>query len=330
MKFVFLGAGAFGIPGVEACAASTHQLCAVVTQPDKPAGRGQELAATAIALTADAYGWDLHKTDNVNSPEMIEKIRAYQPDCLVVIAFGQKLSPELLAVAPYGGINLHSSLLPNYRGAAPINWAIINNDPTSGCSVIQVTNVMDGGDILASVSTPIGADETAGELHERLANLGGPLLPQVLDAMANDTLARTPQEDCLSCRAPKLNRQMAWVDFAQPAALVSARFRGMSPWPGIAVEVIDPTGKVRTTATILKCKATNPTVGAATSYSADLAGHVLADRTVACGGGGALEIITIQPVGKKPMDLQAFANGYQIGAGWKLRSVVAVPGSSAS
>lgn len=325
MKFVFLGAGAFAIAGAEAVVASPHTLGGVITQPDKPAGRGQEMTPTPIALTADAYGWELHKTADVNSPEMLEIVRAYQPDCLIVIAFGQKLSPELLALAPYGGINLHSSLLPNYRGAAPINWAIINDDPTSGCSVIQVTSVMDGGDILASVETPIGPAETAGELHERLANLGGPLLPQVLDAMANDTLTRTPQEECRACRAPKLNRQMAWVDFTQPAALVSARFRGMSPWPGIAVEVIDPTGKVRTTATILKCKATIPTLGAATTYPPNLAGQVLDDRTIACGGGGALEIITIQPNGKKPMDLQAFANGYQLGAGWKLRSVIPVP-----
>jgi methionyl-tRNA formyltransferase len=323
MNFVFLGAGAFGIAGLEAVASSTHTLRGVVTQPDKPAGRGREFAATPIALTAEAYDWPLLKTADVNGPEALAAIRAWQPDILVVIAFGQKLSPELLALAPHGGINLHSSLLPRYRGAAPINWAIINNDAFTGASVIEVTAVMDGGAILADAQTPIGADETAGELHERLANLGGPLVPAVLDALAAGTLTRRPQDPALVSKAPKLSRQSAWVDFTQPAALVSARIRGLSPWPGVAVEVVDPDGRVRTTATIHKCLARPADLAAGTAHSPDQCGSVLADRTIACGR-GVLEILTLQPAGKKPMDLKAFANGCPIGLGWQLRSVVPV------
>lgn len=325
MKIVFLGAGAFGIPALQALAASEHKVCAVITQPDKPAGRGKSLTPTPIATAAESLGLPILKTADANAPDILALIGALDPDCLVVIAFGQKLSPELLALAPHQGINLHSSLLPKYRGAAPINWAVINNDAVAGVCVIEVTAVMDGGRILDRAQTPIAPDETAGELHDRLALLGAPLLPQVLEALAEGIVQRQEQDLALVTKAPKLSRQIAWVDFTQPAAVVSARIRGLSPWPGVAVEVIDPTGKVRTTATILKCLAHPLAAGTPSAppppHPPEKCGAVLADRTIACGQ-GSLEIITIQPTGKKPMDLKAFANGYQLGPGWKLRSVI--------
>ena len=176
MNIVFLGAGAFGIPSLDALAASAHKILHVFSQPDRPAGRGKHMTPTPVAQWALARGVALTRTENANAAENLQLLRDLKPDCLVVIAFGQKLSDELLAIAPHGGINLHSSLLPKYRGAAPINWAVINNDPLAGVSVIAITSVMDAGDILAAKSTPIGPSETAGELHDRLALLGAPLL----------------------------------------------------------------------------------------------------------------------------------------------------------
>jgi methionyl-tRNA formyltransferase len=320
MNIVFLGSGAFGIPSLEALAASSHRILHVVSQPDRGAGRGKGMTATAVSSWAMAKGVPLTRAQDVNAAEHLEMLRGLKPDALVVIAFGQKLSDELLAICPGRAVNLHSSLLPKYRGAAPINWAVMNNDRHAGVCVIEVTKVMDGGDIFASASTEIGKSETAGELHDRLAELGAPLLPDVLDDFAAGRVGRVVQDLSQVSRAPKLSREMAWVDFVSPAEIVSARIRGLSPWPGVQVEVVEASGKVRVTATILKCQAK----GSTKRHEEGECGQVLADRTVACGV-GAIELITVQPQGKKAMEAKAFANGYGLGEGVRLKSVVAVP-----
>ena len=317
MKIVFLGAGAFGLPSLAALAASGHEVVGVISQPDRPAGRGGKMTATPVAAWAEGRGMKVLKTEDVNAAEALTAVRGMGAECLVVIAFGQKLSDEFLRVAKFGGINLHSSLLPKYRGAAPINWAVINGDAEAGVSVIEVTNVMDGGDILAEARTAVGEAETAGELHDRLAALGAPLLPRVLDELAAGTVRRVKQDVTLKSKAPKLSREIAWVDFSRPAAEVSARIRGLSPWPGVQVELTDAAGKVRGAVTLLKCRA----VGS-TPHGAEQCGVVAKDRTVTCGA-GAIEVITVLPAGKKAMGLAAFANGYGFGEGARVRSVVA-------
>jgi methionyl-tRNA formyltransferase len=254
MKIVFLGSGAFGIPSLEALKASRHEILHVISQPDRPAGRGNKLTPTSVSAWAAERGVRLTRTENANGAEVMGLLRELAGGglaCLVVIAFGQKLSDELLKVAPHGGINLHSSLLPKYRGAAPINWAVINNDAEAGVSVIEVTSVMDAGAILATAATPVGESETAGELHDRLALLGAPLLPRVLDALEAGAVVRVGQDKALATRAPKLSREMAWVDFSHPAAAVSARIRGLSPWPGVQVELIDAAGMSRGVVTVV-------------------------------------------------------------------------------
>lgn len=315
MNIIFLGSGAFALPSLDALF-RTHHILHIISQPDRPAGRGSHLTPTPVSAWALSHNIPLTRTDNANAPDILALLRSLAPSALVVIAFGQKLSDELLSLAPHGGINLHSSLLPKYRGAAPINWAVINNDPFAGVSVIEVTPVMDGGAILATAQTPIGESETAGELHDRLATLGAPLLPQVLDHLAAGTATRTPQDPAQKSKAPKLFREMAWVDWSQPAPLVSARIRGLTPWPGVAVELIDPSGKPRIQATIQKCRAEPGPI-----HPPEKCGSVLPDKSIACAT-GSLEILTIQPHGKKPMDLAAFANGYSYAAGAKLKSVV--------
>jgi methionyl-tRNA formyltransferase len=179
---------------------------------------------------------------------------------------------------------------------------------------------MGAGAILAEARTGVGDAETAGELHDRLAVLGAPLLPGVLDQLEAGTVKRVEQDAALATRAPKLSREKAWVDFGKGAREVSARIRGMSPWPGVRVEVVDGEGKVRTVATVLKCRAVE-----GGRHEPEKCGVVLGDRTVACGE-GRLELITVQPAGKKAMELGAFANGYGLAAGARLRSVVAPPG----
>ncbi len=319
MKIVFLGAGAFGIPSLGALASSGHELVHVISQPDRPAGRGKQLTPTPVSQWALERALSLTRTEDANGAAVLGLLREIGPACLVVIAFGQKLSPELLGVAPHGGINLHSSLLPRYRGAAPINWAVINGDAVAGVCVIEVTAVMDAGAILAEARTEVGDAETAGELHDRLAVLGAPLLPRVLDALESGKVERIAQDPQQATRAPKLSREKAWVDFSQTAAAASARIRGMSPWPGVQVELVDATGKARAVATVLKCRAVGEKV-----HDPAQGGLVLADRTVVCGK-GSLELLTVQPAGKKPMEIAAFANGYGFGPRARLRSVVPPP-----
>ncbi|HVS71273.1 MAG TPA: methionyl-tRNA formyltransferase [Phycisphaerae bacterium] len=319
MDIVFLGAGAFGLPSLEALARSGHRVVHVVSQPDRPAGRGKHAQPTAVAAWALERGIGLTRTENVNSAACVGALREMGAGCLVVIAFGQKLSEEVLSAARHRAINLHSSLLPKYRGAAPINWAVINGDKEAGACVIDVTAVMDAGDIFAEARTEVGASETAGELHDRLAELGAPLLPGVLDQLEAGKAERRAQDGRQATRAPKLSREMAWVDFRQDAAAVSARIRGMSPWPGVQVELVEEGGKVRVAATVLKCRAVE-----GGEHGAEACGLVLGDRTVACGR-GRLELLAVQPAGKKAMEAGAFANGYGLRAGARLRSVVAAP-----
>lgn len=320
MKIIFFGSGAFGLPALEALKASRHEILHIVSQPDRPAGRGKGLTPTPVAAWAASHAITTTKPEDVNAPEVLAQLRSFNADAFVVIAFGQKMSDNLLSIPNCKPvINLHSSLLPKYRGAAPINWAVLNNDPIAGACVIEVTSVMDAGAILASASSPIGESETAGELHDRLAELGAPLVPQVLDAIAENKLQRIPQDPALKTRAPKLHREMAWVDFTQPAELVSAKIRGLSPWPGVQVELTDITGKPRTRATILKCRA-KP----GDTHEKEKCGHILHDHTIACGT-GSLEIMTIQPAGKKAMNAIAFANGYGLSQGMMVKSVIEKP-----
>jgi methionyl-tRNA formyltransferase len=324
MRIVFLGSGAFGIPSLDALAASGHAIMHVISQPDRPAGRGKTLTPTPVAQWALDRRIPLTRTADANAEEVLALLRGLAPECLVVIAFGQKLSDDLLQIAPRGGINLHSSLLPKYRGAAPINWAVIQNDAVAGVCVIEITSVMDAGDILAVAQTPVGETETAGELHDRLAVLGAPLLPQVLDDVAAGKEQRLAQDRTQFTRAPKLSREKAWVDFTQPASVVSARIRGMSPWPGVQVEVLDAEGQSRSPTLIVtlgKCRAVE---GGA--HETGICGTVLADRTIACGS-GSLELLQVQPVGKRMMALADFANGHKFVAGVRVRSVMPVVGA---
>ena len=235
-----------------------------------------------------------------------------------MIAFGQKLGDALLNLPRFGGINLHSSLLPKYRGAAP-STGRLNNDPQTGVTVLRVSQVMDGGDILSTLSTPIGPAETAGELHDRLAFLGAPLVVDVINSIEDGSVRPMPQDASRRSPAPKLSRQMAWVDFSQPAALVSARFEA-SP-PGRAAPSWSSMPPVTAPqATIIKCQVRE----LASPHDIEHCGVVLADRSIACGS-GSIELLSIQPSSKKIMDAAAFANGYGLEPGAKLFGVQKIP-----
>lgn len=310
MRLIYFGSGAFGLPTIQRLHDSGgHELAAVVSQPDKPAGRKRVLTPTPIAAWAEAQGLAVLKSDDVNTPEFVEKIAALKPDASVVIAFGQKLSPQLIDAMGDLAVNLHSSLLPKYRGAAPINWAMIHNEPVTGVSVIGLAQKMDGGKIYATAESPIDPNETAGELHDRLAELGPDCVLRVLEDLANGSLRPIEQDDAAATKAPKFKKADGTVDFDQPSELVRARVHGLTPWPGCRVSWTSAAlGTVELL--ILKRVADH----AESCHDGQIPGTVQSDQRIACAT-GALEILEVQAPGGKAMGFDAFRKAHPVTPG---------------
>jgi methionyl-tRNA formyltransferase len=243
--------------------------------------------------------------DNVNTPENIGRIAAHEPDLIVVIAFGQKISRELTMLPPKGAINVHASLLPKYRGAAPINWAIIKGETTTGISIITLAEKMDAGQVLSQAQTDIRSDDTAGQLHDRLAELAAPLLIETIDQIEAGTAVYTDQDHSKATLAPKLKKTDGYLDFAEPAEVLARKIRGLWPWPGASANYVSKESVKSTRVSIAMAEPVE------TSAPADLpAGTLDEDLNVICGT-NALRITRIKPAGSPQMDFKAFTNGRQ-------------------
>jgi len=303
MKIVYLGSGRFGLCSLEALMASEHELALVVTQQPHPAGRGRRPRPSPVALWAGDRSVPLVETDNANSPQVRGRIAALVPDVMVVIAFGQKLGAELLALPAKGAINVHASLLPSYRGAAPINWAIINGETQTGISIITLADKMDAGLVLAQARTGIGPGETAGQLHDRLAGLAAPLLLDTLAGIAAGTAEYTPQDDSKATFAPKLTKADGFLDFGEPAEVLARKVRGLWPWPGASADYLSRRTGRTTRVTIAMAEPTgNGGRGSAAPGTLD------ENLEVVCGQ-GRLRITRIKPAGSDLMSFKAFVNG---------------------
>jgi methionyl-tRNA formyltransferase len=209
-----------------------ENVVAVVTQPDRPKGRGQQLQLPPVKELAVKYGIPVLQPLKVRTAEAVEEIRRLSPDLIVVVAFGQILPKALLDIPRLGCINVHASLLPRYRGAAPINWCIINGEQETGITTMLMDVGLDTGDMLVKRTTPIGPFETAGELHDRLSVLGREAMTETLERLCAGTLTREPQDDALSCYAPMLKKEQGLIDWTRPAPELHNRVRGLDPWPG--------------------------------------------------------------------------------------------------
>jgi methionyl-tRNA formyltransferase len=304
MKIVYLGSGEFGVECLDALGSSEHDLRFIVTQPPNPAGRGRKPNPTPVARWADAHSIPFIEVENVNTSEIVEKVAGYESDLIVVIAFGQKIGNELTNLPPKGSINVHSSLLPKYRGAAPINWAIIKGETTTGISIITLSEKMDAGQILAQSQTDIAAVETAGQLHDRLAEIAAPLLLKTIDQIADGTVIYIEQDHEKATLAPKLKKSDGFLDFTEPAEVLARKIRGFWPWPGASTNYISKkTGKsIRVTIVMAGT--------GAVCESALPAGTLDENLNVICGS-GSLEIKKIKPAGSALMDFKDFANGRQ-------------------
>lgn len=312
LRILFAGSGEFGLPTLRLLKQLGHDLVQVISQPDRPAGRGRKDQPTPVAQWAMAENLPLIRTANINAESLPPA------DLMVVIAFGQKIGPAITTHARLGSINLHASLLPKYRGAAPINWAMVRGETITGNSVIRLAARMDAGAILGQSRLEIGPAETAGELHDRLAEDGGPLVRQVVEALAAGTAVETPQDDSLATLAPKLTREQTVLQWDQLSAdEASARIRGFSPWPGCHVRLVDPEGKEHARLTLARVRAVDARTSAALPGTIDTNLHVRVAQAAR-----ALEILEVKPEGRGVMPLAAYRNGHPWQAAWKLESTV--------
>jgi methionyl-tRNA formyltransferase len=308
LRIIFAGSGEFGLPTLGALLEGGHEIVQVVSQPDRPAGRGRKLTPTAVAQLGIDRGLPLIRTDDINGESLPPA------DVMVVIAFGQKIGERQVQHPRLGSVNLHASLLPKYRGAAPINWAIIDGERVTGNSVIRLASKMDAGAVLGQSRVEIGELETAGELHDRLAVDGAPLVLRVVEALANGTAVEMPQDDSQATLARKLSRESAAIDWTAPSVRIARRIRGLYPWPGCRVRIGDAAGAELARATLVRARAGR---GEGSRWEP---GEIMIDGLVA-GGDGGVEIVEIQPEGKRPMPLAAYRNGHPWQPGMRLESI---------
>ncbi len=307
MRIVFMGSGQFGMPSLSYLA-KNHKLVEIFTQPARPAGRGRKVTPTPVELTARELGIPFREAENINALSEVEHIRTLNPDIILVIAFGQWIGKEILALPNCRILNLHSSLLPKYRGAAPINWAIINGESETGITIFELNEQWDAGNILGQHRTPIHPLETAGELHDRLAAMGPLLISEILRKIADGAIHPYHQDDSLACKAPKLQKSSGAIDWSRPANEIACQIRGMWPWPGGYCHLLTHgnTEPIRLTLVRAESFLDNP--------ANSPPGCLLPDMSIACGS-GSLKIHELKPQNSKVMSYKAFLNGHQLSPG---------------
>ena len=310
MRVIFMGTPDFSVGTLKAIYEAGHEVCLVVTQPDKPKGRGHAMQFTPVKEYAISKDIPVYQPVKIREPEAIEKLKSYQADICVVVAFGQILTKEILEMCPYGCINVHASLLPKYRGAAPIQWVIIDGERESGVTIMQMKEGIDTGDMISKVVVPISEEETGGTYHDKLAEAGAKLCVQTMKEIEEGTAVRTPQEDALSCYAKKLDKELGSIDFNKPAEEIERLIRGLNPWPSAYTTLHGKALKVWC------AKVVDKEYEGAIGTIVDKEKKSLIVKT----GKGALAITELQLAGKKRMTTESFLLGYQVEIGEVLGS----------
>ncbi len=305
-RIIFMGTPAFACPTLQKLIDRGENVVAAFTQPDRPKGRGQKLQAPPVKELAAANSIPVFQPTKVRVPEVVEQIRELAPDIIVVVAFGQILPKALLEIPPRGCVNVHASLLPRYRGAAPLNWCIVNGEAETGVTTMLMDVGLDTGPMLLKKATPIGADEDINSLHDRMAILGAELLAETVDGLKAGTITPEVQDDSLTCYAPLLKKEHGLIDWACPAKDIHNRIRGLAAWPGAYTLLDGEPLKLHRTAV---CEASG---AAGTVLSADRNGLV-----VACGE-GAIAIHELQAAGSRKMDAVSFLAGHPLKPGTRL------------
>jgi len=310
VRVVYLASGAFAIPSLEALLGAGHEVVALVTQPDRESGRGKALRPPKVKPVAERHGIEVLQVERVRAPEAQAALRRLRPELQVVVAFGQILPRAVIEIAPRGTVNVHASLLPRLRGAAPIQWAIANGDSETGVTTMQIDEGLDTGPLLLARALPIGPDETAAELEERLARLGGELLVETLAGLESGAVKPVPQDASRASHAPLLKKEDGRVDWSMPAHAIACRARGFHPWPGAF------TGHA---GRLLKLLRVHEVILGPAPVVAGQVLHVdAAGVAVACGAGTTLLLEEVQPESRRAMRAGAWAQGARLGPGARL------------
>ncbi len=311
MKVVYMGTPDFAVDTLEAIVKAGHEVALVVTQPDKAKGRGKKVCYTPVKEKALEHDLPVAQPEKVREEDFVEKLRAIAPDVIVVVAFGQILPESILNIPKYGCINVHASLLPAYRGAAPIQWAVIDGLTESGVTTMYMEKGLDTGDIILQSKLSLAPDETGGSLFNKLAKEGADLLVKTLTMLEDGTATRSKQDESQSSYAKMLTKDMGCLDFTQDAVTLERLIRGLNPWPSAYTRIQNKTLKIYVAEIVSE-----------DMISSEMAsGSVIAvDKksfTVRCGK-GALRILNLQLEGKKRMETSAFLLGYKVEKGMQL------------
>ena len=303
MRILFMGTPEFAVASLRRLVEDGHEICGVFTQPDKPKNRGHKLAFSPVKEYALTKNLPVFQPVSLKGGEALELLRSLAPELTVVAAYGQLLPDDILNVPPLGSVNVHSSLLPQYRGAAPINWAILNGETETGVTIMYMARALDAGDIILQKSTPIGAEEDAQSLTERLAELGAEALSETVRALAAGTAARTPQDESLSTYAPKLEKGLSPIDWTRSAHEIACQVRGLIPWPCATTDVIsgEPM-KLYSVEELDQATGLQPGARAAEGKQG---------IDIACGDGKLLRVRELQAQGGKRMSAWAYLMGHR-------------------
>lgn len=300
MRVIFMGTPDFSVGTLEALIAAGHEVCLAVTQPDKPKGRGGKMQYTPVKEKALFYNIPVYQPKRVRDPECVEELRKYNADVMVVVAFGQILPKEILEMTPYGCINVHASLLPKYRGAAPIQWAIIEGEEVTGVTTMQMDEGLDTGDMILKTEVPVAADETGESLHDKLAAAGAALCVETLKALEDGTAVREKQGESPTAYAKMLTKELGDIDWAEPAVKIERIVRGLNSWPSAYTHWNGKVMKIwRAAAEAAEAADAQP--GTVVSVEKES----FAVQT----GDGILRVLEVQMPGKKRMDAGAFLRG---------------------
>ncbi len=304
MKIVFMGTPDFAVPSLEAILEAGHEVCGVFTQPDKPKNRGMKLLPPPVKRAAMDHGLPVFQPEQLRDGSALEQLRTLGPELIVVAAYGRILPEEILHLPPKGCINVHSSLLPRYRGAAPINWAVINGDRETGVTIMEVARELDAGDILAQVSTPIDPDETVESVHDRLARMGGKLLVQTLEEIERGNVRHIAQNPAQVTYAPMLSRALSPIDWNKSAVEIHNQIRGLVPWPATSTDIFSREP--------VKIYAAAPTETATKQQPGTVLSAGKDGIDVACGDGRVLRILELQAPGGRRMAAADYLRGHPI------------------
>ncbi|MDR3540889.1 MAG: methionyl-tRNA formyltransferase [Desulfosporosinus sp.] len=319
MRLVFMGTPDFAVPALRALVSAGHEVVGVFTQPDRPAGRGKNLKPSPVKVAAEELGLPVFQPERIKTSEGIQQLQALAPDSIIVVAYGQILSREILQLPSRGCINVHASLLPAYRGAAPIHWAVMRGETHTGVTTMLMDDGLDTGDMLLKQEILISNDATTGEIHDELASLGGKLLIETLNELEMGSLIATPQTGT-SNYAPLLKREHEYLDWSRRAIELHHQIRGLNPWPGAFATFRGENLKIWRSAPVLqtdKYLETDAFSKTATFYPGQIL-QVLEDSLLVQTGDGVLRILEVQPAGKRAMSARDFFNGRHGQVGEKL------------